>query len=615
MSTAYATLVSLSANVVLVIFGAALALLVIWEDARRRSNHYFALCMLLFASYGAVNLPLMTAQRFDLSPRPLLQTLTTLYTVGIILVFSFVMSFAGLAPKVRHRVMAASVPLGLLFIVINWTRPFFTGFEPLAQDGYRYRLTTDGQIGGIVAAVYLACIIVLLLRQQNPLARAMAQPVTVLVAGVLVFSAIPALRVLSLNAVAVAVAVVMLGRIVLQHQVFQPLTDLNVSLSITNAELFEATRLKSQFLANMSHELRTPLNSIIGYTDLVLNGTYGDLTSLQHDRLQKVNRNGRLLLAVINDVLDLSKIEAGRLELFRTRIDTTELLDNLLSKYEAEAAEKGLSLVRAYGRLPALNADAGRTEQILDNLLSNAVRYTTQGVIIARAYPDPSRQQVVISIADTGSGIDPAQQERVYHAFRQVDGSLKSDHSGTGLGLAIAYRLVGLHGGNLWFESVVGQGTTFHVALPAADQTVPDVTVRPGTRTAGPTILAIDDDREAVEVLQGQLEGAGYRVYGACTAADGLRLAHELHPALITLDLNMPDMNGWQVLEALRRDPASARIPVLIVTAADQPETPPTSLRVDGFVTKPVQPDDLIKQVHRLLGPIRSGSRAEDQTA
>ena len=607
MSTAYATLVSLSANVVLVIFGAALALLVIWENARRRSNHYFALCMLLFALYGAVNVPLMVAQRFDLSPRPLLQTLTTLYTVGIILVFFFVMSFAGLPPKVRYRVMAASVPLGLIFIIINWTRPFFTGFEPLAHDGYRYRLTTDGQIGGIVAAVYLACIIVVLLRQQNPLARAMATPVTVLVAGVLIFSAIPALRVLSLNAVAVAIAVVMLGRIVLQHQVFQPLTDLNTSLSITNAELYEATRLKSQFLANMSHELRTPLNSIIGYTDLVVNGTYGELTTLQHDRLQKVNRNGRLLLALINDVLDLSKIEAGRLELVRTRIDTAEMLDGLLSKYEAEASEKGLSLVRAYGRLPALNADAGRTRQILDNLLSNAIRYTEQGVVIARAYPDPTRQQVVISIADTGPGIDPAQQERVYHAFRQVDGSLKSEHSGTGLGLAIAYRLVALHGGNLWFESVVGQGTTFHVALPAADQAIMDIAVRPGTQTAGPAILAIDDDREAVEVLQGQLERAGFRVYGACTAADGLRLAHELHPALITLDLNMPDMNGWQVLEALRRDPASAAIPVLIVTAADQPESPPTPLRVDGFITKPVQPDLLIDQVRRLLGTTRSG--------
>jgi signal transduction histidine kinase len=167
----------------------------------------------------------------------------------------------------------------------------------------------------------------------------------------------------------------------------------------------------------MSHELRTPLNSIIGYTELVTKGTYGTLTELQHDRLNKVNRNGRTLLELINDVLDLSRIEAGRLILSMETVSTAELLDSLMDEFRPQAEQKGLSLVRGYGHLPALHADITRARHILSNLLSNAIKFTDQGAVIVRGHFDPGSQRVVITVTDTGPGIPPDRQDRLFDAY------------------------------------------------------------------------------------------------------------------------------------------------------------------------------------------------------
>jgi signal transduction histidine kinase len=198
-----------------------------------------------------------------------------------------------------------------------------------------------------------------------------------------------------------------LGRAVVNYQVFQPLADLNAELARKNAEIQEATLKKSQFLANMSHELRTPLNSIIGYTELVDNGTYGALGEVQQDRLRKVTRNGRVLLDLINDVLDLSRIEAGRVEARPRPVPTTDLLNSLIAEFEPQARARGLEMVRGYGKLPAMRVDEDLTRQILSNLLSNAVKYTDTGSVIVRGDFDESRHQVVLTITDTGLGIDP----------------------------------------------------------------------------------------------------------------------------------------------------------------------------------------------------------------
>jgi signal transduction histidine kinase/CheY-like chemotaxis protein len=606
-----ATLLSLSANVTLAVSGAALVLLVLWQDARRRGNQYFGLCMTFFALYGAFNCPMQVAQQYDLDPVPLLKLLSTVYIGGIVLLFNFVLAFAGLPRRFRQLQSAISIPLSTLFIALVWLGFVFEDFKPLPAGSYRYNLTLTGMVGVGVAMLYLVSMVALLYRQHNPHARDLSIPILLLVLGVFVFSVTPRLREYSLNAVAVAASAVMLGRIVVRQQVFKPLADLNDALASKNDELAEATRQKAQFLASMSHELRTPLNSILGYTELVSSGTYGDLTELQRDRLQKIMRNGRLLLQLINDVLDLSKIEAGRLDLKFTQVPTVELLDGLLQEYEPKALEKGLSLVRGYGKLPALGADEIRARQILENLLSNAIKFTEHGVVIVRGHFDAVRQQVVVSITDTGPGIDPALQEHIFDAFRPMDSPLLGSYDGTGLGLAIARRLTEMHGGSLWFESVVGQGTTFHVALPSGESlTDTAAVIRPKARSKGPLILVIDDNREAIEVLQDQLETAHFRVCGVCDANQALQLVHEMNPALITLDVKMPGLDGRQVLTALRSDPVTASIPVLIISAMDKVD-PEQYADANAFVLKPVRPEVLLEHVRRLLN--RASSSKDSQ--
>ena len=601
MSVGPATLISLTANVTLAISGAALVLLVLWQDARRRGNQYFALCMAFFALYGAFNCPMQVAQIYDLDPVPLLKLLTTLYIGGIVLLFNYVLAFAELPRHFRRIQIAISLLLSAVFIALIWTGHIYGQFRPLTAGGYRYSLTPVGLVGIGVVMLYLLSMVAVVYHQRSPLARDLSVPILLLVLGVLVFSATAKLREFSLNAVAVTVAVVMLGRIMIRHQVFKPLADLNNALALKNEELVEATRQKAQFLASMSHELRTPLNSSLGYTEMVGSGTYGDLTELQKDRLQKVMRNGRMLLQLINDVLDLSKIEAGRLDLKFTQVPTVELLDGLLQEYEPRALEKGLSLVRGYGRLPALDADEIRVRQILENLLSNALKFTEHGVVIVRGHFDSVRQQVVLSVTDTGPGIDPALQEHIFDAFRPVEGPVPRLYGGTGLGLALARRLTEMHGGSLWFETVVGQGTTFHVALPSGEHVVGSAAViQPKPRAKGPLILVIDDDREAVEVLKDQLETAHFRVCGVYDANEALRLAHDLNPALITLDVKMPGMDGRQVLTALHSDPVTSSIPVLIISAMDK-ESPEHYADADGFVLKPVKPEALVQHVRLLL--------------
>jgi signal transduction histidine kinase/CheY-like chemotaxis protein len=600
MSIGFATIFSLSANATLAIFGTALVLLVLWQGLHRRSNQYFALCMVIFALYGALNTPFQVAQQAGLRPEPLLKMLTTIYVAGLILVFNFVLSFAGLPRTQRWKERAISVPIGLVFVVALWSGQVYQDFEPLDSGGYHYTMTSIGLIGVVLAILYLVGIVVILRRLNNPQARNLIVPVIILVLGVLGFSATPKTRHYSFNAVALLTAVVMLGRIVLKYQVFQPLADLNTELDHKINELYEATQAKSRFLANMSHELRTPLNSIIGYTELVTKGTYGTLGDVQVDRLQKVNRNGRILLELINDVLDLSKIEAGRMILTPETIQTVELLDRLLDEFRPVAEGKGLSLVRGYGQLPAIHADKARTRQILSNLLSNAIKFTDTGAVIVRGNFDAGQTQVILTITDTGPGIPPDRQDRLFDAYLDSESLLTRQREGTGLGLAIAHRLTVMQDGHLWFDSTPGQGTTFRVALPAVQSTAPETCILEPKARKGAVVLAIDDDHEALEVLKDHLEAAKFRVYGASNANDGLMLAHDLHPALITLDVLMPGVDGWQMLESLRRDPETAAIPVLIVSALDVSSRAKTA-GANGFLRKPAATGALLAEVRRLI--------------
>ena len=221
----------------------------------------------------------------------------------------------------------------------------------------------------------------------------------------------------------------------LRYELFNPLADLNEQLASKNVELAQASRLKNQFLTNMSHELRTPLNSIIGYTELVVNGTYGEMNDTQRDRLEKVIRNGHNLLGLINDVLDLNQIETGRIVLDRKTVNARALLDQVLTTIEPLAARKGLSTTRQYEHVPVVLADEARVRQIVTNILANAVKFTHQGGITVRAFRNGEMAQFEIS--DTGIGIQRELFDAVFAEFQQLDNSPTRQYEGTGLGMAI----------------------------------------------------------------------------------------------------------------------------------------------------------------------------------
>jgi len=601
MTIGSATLISLAVNSMLFVCGAALALLVLWQDARRLSNLYYALGMVMLSLYGLANAVFAVGQPLALDPDPLRKSVTSLYILSITLLFGFMLSFAETPVRLWRTQMALIASVTALGLALIWQGAVFERFEASGTYSYTYRLTPSGVLGAGLAALCIVSVIGTVHRQRNARARALTWPLAAMIAGVMAFAALPVTRIYSLNALMLTAAAIMLGRLVITFQVFQPLTDLNAALATKNDELRRATRLKSQFLATMSHELRTPLNSIIGYTDLVLHGTYGDLNALQQDRLQKVVRNGRRLLELINDVLDLSRIEAGRLALTITHVPTVALLDELLAAHTGPAQAKGLALVRGYAALPDLAADRGRAYQVLDNLLKNAIMFTERGAVIVRGYFDSVRDQVVLCVVDTGPGIEPAQQERIYRAFHQPDGTLAHHESGTGLGLAIAQRLVALHGGNLWFATTPGKGTTFHIALPAAPGTpAPPPILSPGRRTSGPLVVLVDDDGDRLVARRRALERARCRVFGAQSASDGLRLICEQRPALVVLDFGLAGLDAANLVRSLRYDPMLAGASILVIAA---PEVSGRAREAGAsfVLTSPVTPGAVSAEAARLL--------------
>jgi signal transduction histidine kinase len=245
------------------------------------------------------------------------------------------------------------------------------------------------------------------------------------------------------------------------------------ALEVHAQELAQANRLKSEFLANISHELRTPMNSIIGFTEVILSGLYGPLTEKQADRLQTVCRNAYNLLAMINDLIDVSRVEAGRLEMTFETVYMRQELEGIIASHKAEASAKGLTLLMDLAEdLPPVRGDAGRVQQVLDNLLSNAIKFTETGHISLKAYAHQhqGRAWVRCAVQDTGIGIAPQHQATIFDEFRQADGSATRKYGGTGLGLAITSKLIEMMGGRIWVESegVTGKGSTFTFELPVA---------------------------------------------------------------------------------------------------------------------------------------------------
>ena len=379
-----------------------------------------------------------------------------------------------------------------------------------------------------------------------------------------------------------------------------------VSVALQNAMLYEEQkrtaerlreldRLKTQFIANMSHELRTPLNSIIGFSRVILKGIDGPLTEAQRQDLTAIYNAGQHLLGLINDILDLSKIEAGRMELQFSEVDMREIIRGVMSTAVGLTRDKPIELRQEVPEdLPPVWADAQRARQVLLNLVSNAAKFTDQGFIAVRAWADESF--VTIAVQDTGIGIPREKQEEIFQEFTQVESGTTRRYGGTGLGLAIARRLVELMGGRIWVESEVGKGSTFFFTLPRAR---PRLAGEP--RRGRPVILCIDDDPGVITLYRRYLEKHGFEVVGLTDPREALETARRLRPDAITLDIMMPQKDGWTVLQELKADPQTRAIPVIICSILDE-RGQGFSLGAAEYLVKPFTEEELLEAIQRVDG-------------
>ena len=392
------------------------------------------------------------------------------------------------------------------------------------------------------------------------------------------------------------------------------LASLVHELEVARDAAQEASRTKSSFLANMSHELRTPLNAIIGVTEMLREDAHDLKREDEIEPLDRVLRAARHLLALINDILDLSKIEAGKMELMLERFPVATLINDVVQTVEPIASKNGNQIVVSCpDAVGSMYADQIRVRQALMNLVSNASKFTSKGTVTISASRKGvgTGESIEISVADTGIGMTPDQLAKLFQEFSQADSSTTRKYGGTGLGLAISRRFCQMMGGDISVESELGRGSNFTIALPAhvgeaAEQIRMPEPVRArnaGSSKDAPLILIVDDDATVREVVGRYLEREGFTVAEAAGGREGLRLARELNPAAITLDITMPDLDGWTVLAAIKGDPALSEIPVVLLTIIDE-KNRGFALGASEYLVKPVDREQLIRILRQLSMPI-----------
>ncbi len=363
-------------------------------------------------------------------------------------------------------------------------------------------------------------------------------------------------------------------------------------------EMREIDRLKSQFLANMSHELRTPLNSIIGFSRVILKGIDGPVTDLQNQDLGAIYNSGQHLLGLINDILDLSKIEAGKMELSFEDVNAADLIASVMSTVVGLVKDKPIKLVKNISTdLPVIRADPMRVRQILLNLLSNASKFTEEGTITVSTSINSGptgKPEIMISVTDTGPGISPDDQTKLFQPFSQVDTSPTRKTGGTGLGLSICQHLVQMHGGRIGIQSAIGKGSTFYFTLPV--QQTPEISDIP---IDGRVILAIDDDEQVISLYERYLEPQGFHLVALTDPSKARERVRQLKPYAVTLDIMMPGYDGWQVINDLKSDPETRDVPVIICSILEQEEKG-FNLGAADYLVKPIIEDDLINALNRL---------------
>jgi signal transduction histidine kinase/CheY-like chemotaxis protein len=407
-----------------------------------------------------------------------------------------------------------------------------------------------------------------------------------------------------------------------KERVLEELRELNATLEerirkrtaeieAVNEQLREATRHKSEFLANMSHELRTPLNAVLGFSEVLLERMFGDLNSKQEEYLQDILESGRHLLSLINDILDLSKVEAGRMEPELATFDLPLALRNGLMLVEERANRHGIQLtLKVDERLGDFTGDERKIKQILLNLLSNAIKFTPDGgnISVGAARIE---NVVEISVSDTGIGIAPEDQQRIFEEFRQAGGDSARKGEGTGLGLTLAKKFVELHGGKIWVESVVGRGSTFIFTLPVREPHLVEAPAAPILTPSAQSqlILVIEDDPLSAKLLSTHLTEEGFRVEFAHDGETAFHKALSLHPAVITLDIMLPKVDGWELLSRLKRNPETREIPIIVVSITDE-RGKGFALGAADYLVKPVQREELVAAIKRFSISTKLNSEA-----
>ncbi|MEL0158524.1 MAG: ATP-binding protein, partial [Deltaproteobacteria bacterium] len=392
-----------------------------------------------------------------------------------------------------------------------------------------------------------------------------------------------------------------------------------------------ANEAKNQIMANTSHELRTPLHGIINLADLIRIGASGPVSSQAVQDLEMIINSASRLNSLVNDILDFSKLQKQQLEIQHKPVDLFQVTEKSLALLKPLHREKPIDLQNELTKdLPLVDGDEDRIQQILFNLLGNALKFTESGEVRLSAVVQDG--WVEVAVADTGIGIPQDKQERIFDAFEQGDASTERTHGGTGLGLSVAKQLIELHGGRIWLESVVGQGSVFRFTLPCSsaseqERKEPVVSKKTNTTKALPvaaaapvveeergsepnvdllvddpsdiTILVVDDEPINRQVLRNQLEMVGYRVEVAIDGLQGLKLLEKLNPQVILLDVMMPRLSGYQTCYRIRQKYSASELPIILLTAKDQPEDTVRGFQhgANDYLTKPFSREELLIRV------------------